>query len=340
MSPSRPHSLQGLIELARRDGVEIRPTLLRVLADLYVQQPGHTASEAARFAELACRLLASADRPTRMAVAGLVAAYPGTPPAVALALARDEMAIAEPVLRQSKALGAAELHAVLDLNSVAHAIAIAARADLPESVSARIAGRAVASATPADKGKELPIAVRFLEADADERRQILAALERLGPPDSDAWRKAARSSILERLDAAAFRRQPREFARTLEEALGFEADVAERVTNDSSGEPLLVMLRALGAPTEMVARILLLLNPEIGQSSRRVYALTELYSTISEPVAQFLAQGWRGTARRQARHMPQVALDASDRRDARAVHRETRAATTLPPARRARTNER
>ena len=34
--------LEGLDSLARRDGVDIRPTLLRVLTDLYVQKPAHT----------------------------------------------------------------------------------------------------------------------------------------------------------------------------------------------------------------------------------------------------------------------------------------------------------
>ena len=68
MSPSHPSSLQGLIELSRRDGVEIRPKLLRVLVDLYIQQPMHTESEAARFTELVCRLVERADPPTRIAM--------------------------------------------------------------------------------------------------------------------------------------------------------------------------------------------------------------------------------------------------------------------------------
>ncbi|MEI9803915.1 MAG: hypothetical protein WDN48_04915 [Pseudolabrys sp.] len=43
-SPSHP-PLDGLLDLACRDGVEIRPTLLRVLTDLYVQKPTHSAAE-------------------------------------------------------------------------------------------------------------------------------------------------------------------------------------------------------------------------------------------------------------------------------------------------------
>ncbi|MES1154815.1 MAG: DUF2336 domain-containing protein, partial [Pseudorhodoplanes sp.] len=42
--PQSP-SLQGLVGLADRTGVDIKPTLLRVLTDLYVQKPLHTPDE-------------------------------------------------------------------------------------------------------------------------------------------------------------------------------------------------------------------------------------------------------------------------------------------------------
>ena len=340
MSPSRHSSLQGLIELSRRDGVEIRPTLLRVLVDLYIQQPIHTASEAARFTELVCRLLAHADLPTRIAIATRLAPYSGTPSAVALRLAREEMAVAEPMLRQSKVLGAAELHAILELKSVPHAIAIAARADLPQSVAARIASHAPMTSTQTDHTTDQPIAGRFLEAEAAERLQILAALERLGPLESREWRTSIPAAILDRLEQAAMRREPLEFARLLEHSLDVPPSIAERMISDPSGEPVLILLRALSAPIETVTRILLLLNPDIGQSVQRVYALTKLYETIAEPVAQYLAQVWRAQPRRRAQHQPQVALDASDRRDARAVHTQVRSITPLPAARRVRTTDR
>ena len=324
MSPSQHSSLQGLIELSRRDGVEIRPTLLRVLVDLYIQQPMHTESEAARFTELVCRLVERADPPTRIAVATRLAAYAGTPAAVALRLGREEMAVAEPLLRLSKALGAAEMHAILDLKSVPHAIALAARADLPQSVAARIAGHQPMTSTQPDYKPDQPIAGRFLETDQTERLRILAALQRLDPPESREWQTSIPVAILDRLERAAMRREPLEFARLLEHSLNVPPPVAERMISDPSGEPILILLRALAAPIETVTRILLLLNPDIGQSVERVFALTKLYETITEPVAQYLAQAWRDQPRRRAQHQPQVALDASDRRDARAVHTQIR----------------
>ncbi len=49
--------LEGLDSLARRDGVDIRPTLVRVLTDLYVQKPAHTAEEERHYTELVLRLI-------------------------------------------------------------------------------------------------------------------------------------------------------------------------------------------------------------------------------------------------------------------------------------------
>ncbi len=62
--------LDGLVDLACRDGVDIRPTLLRVLTDLYVQKPTHSADEETQYVELALGLIEAVDTPTRAAVAG------------------------------------------------------------------------------------------------------------------------------------------------------------------------------------------------------------------------------------------------------------------------------
>jgi hypothetical protein len=44
MSASHHPNIQGLIELARRDGVDIPPMLLRVLVELCIQECVHTPS--------------------------------------------------------------------------------------------------------------------------------------------------------------------------------------------------------------------------------------------------------------------------------------------------------
>ena len=69
----------GLMTLSRREGVDIRPTLLRVLTDLYVQAPAHSADEEQQFIELTSRLIEEVDDSTRAVVRARLAIYPRTP---------------------------------------------------------------------------------------------------------------------------------------------------------------------------------------------------------------------------------------------------------------------
>src|SRR5579863_7268057 len=69
----------GLMSLSRREGVDIRPTLLRVLTDLYVQASTHSDDEARQFVELTSRLIDQVDDATRAAVRARLAVYPATP---------------------------------------------------------------------------------------------------------------------------------------------------------------------------------------------------------------------------------------------------------------------
>src|ERR1017187_6195230 len=71
--------LDGLLTLSRREGVDIRPTLLRVLTDLYVQASSHSGDEERQFVELTSRLIDQVDDATRAAVRARLAVYPGTP---------------------------------------------------------------------------------------------------------------------------------------------------------------------------------------------------------------------------------------------------------------------
>src|SRR4051812_36742890 len=69
----------GLMTLSRREGVDIRPTLLRVLTDLYVQASAHSDDEQRQFIELTSRLIHEVDDATRAVVRARLAVYPGTP---------------------------------------------------------------------------------------------------------------------------------------------------------------------------------------------------------------------------------------------------------------------
>src|SRR4051812_3347500 len=81
-SPSLFPGFDGLMTLSRREGVDIRPTLMRVLTDLYVQAPSHTLDEEKQFVELIARLTDQVDDATRAAVRARLSIYPNTPRAI------------------------------------------------------------------------------------------------------------------------------------------------------------------------------------------------------------------------------------------------------------------
>src|SRR5437773_5619609 len=76
-------SFDGLINLSKHEGVDIRPTLLRVLTDLYVQAAKHNEDERRQFTELASRLIDAVDDATRAAVRAKLAVCADTPESIA-----------------------------------------------------------------------------------------------------------------------------------------------------------------------------------------------------------------------------------------------------------------
>jgi hypothetical protein len=75
-------NLDGLVDLARNNGVDIRPILLRVLTDFYVHKAAHSFEEERHYTELALRLIDGTDAATRRIVAARLAAYAAAPPGV------------------------------------------------------------------------------------------------------------------------------------------------------------------------------------------------------------------------------------------------------------------
>ncbi len=263
MSSSVQH-IQGLFDLACRSGVDIRPTLLRVLTDLYVQKRVHSAEEKAEYTELAGRLLDHVDDATRNAIASRLSDHPDTPSA------------------------------------------IASRLGIP-------------AATPTGKntepaGKDLLEA--FFSADSYERRLILTDLA--ASPDAAGSRTPpAAHETCRRLEAAALSRQLDDFTNILESALLLPRGIAERITADRSGEPILIAARALGMPAAVLQRILLFINPAISHSVQRVYELAALYDELSHDTAESMLAIWRGRPLASSKPEHQPVLYDDEQRSAR-----------------------
>jgi DNA-binding PucR family transcriptional regulator len=282
--------LDGLVDLACRDGVDIRPTLLRVLTDLYVQKPIHSTGEEIQYVELALGLIDAVDPATRSTVAARLSAYRRAPQAVLQKLGRTPAAPA------------------------------AGPAARPEPKPA----------------SGLELAELFFAAGTEERRLILTNLDAVAAANPARRTLPVSHELTRRLENAALQRNAGEFVRTLERALGLARSLAERIVGDPSGEPIVVAAKGIGMKADVLQRILLFLNPEIGQSIERVYDLALLFDEITQAAAELMLSIWRQSSPRpQAGHAPVYWDD--ERRSARVLanplpHRAVRKQDVGPPA--------
>jgi hypothetical protein len=328
---------EGLIDLDRR-GVDIRPTLLRVLTDQYLHRRVHTPDEERQYTELALRLLDETDVPARTAVATRLAAHANAPRIIILRLARDVLTVAEPVLRSSSQLAPADLDAIVRERGPAYAAIIAERTTsqpTPPSVSRPLAAATVArpshvqrpmppqlnvlpvssartddtevsavmkastsdvkpdtqpDMTPDMEAKEL--CGLFFAADSLERRLILLSLEFL-PTAAPTLPLMMQQADIWRFESAALQHKTEAVLRELERALGISRRTALRIVEDDRGEPIVAAAKAMELPADMLKRILLFMNPRVGQSVDRVYELAGLYADITVGAARRLIGIWR-----------------------------------------------
>jgi len=286
--------LDGLDSLARRDGVDIRPTLVRVLTDLYVQKPTHSAEEERHYTELALRLIDSVDLATRVTIARKIAAYAGAPPAVARRLARDVIEVAEPILRNSRVLTAAEIDGVVRDFGTGHAAIIAEGRQSAPAVATPTARQPAPVAPPLQnphRESEIGLADLFFSAEPAERRILLMSL---GSVEAETPQAVQPVETNRALEAAALGRDPAGFTKLLENALGLTHEQAERIVADPSGEPLLIAAKALAMPSVTLQRILMFIDPAIGESVQRVFDLAGLYERISADAAHKIVASLRG----------------------------------------------
>ncbi len=131
--PATSAGLDDLVDLGQPNGIDMRPTLLRVLTDLYLQRPTHPPDDERYFTELALRLIDATDVSARAALSARLATYPAAPYAVAQRLARDVIEVAAPILAHSSCLTPGDLAAIARDCGGAHAKVIAAR---PPALSA------------------------------------------------------------------------------------------------------------------------------------------------------------------------------------------------------------
>jgi Uncharacterised protein conserved in bacteria (DUF2336) len=301
----------GLMTLSRREGVDIRPTLLRVLTDLYVQATAHSADEERQFIELTSRLIDEVDDATRAAVRARLAIYPGTPAEVLRKLG------VQPAASDSRVPLAREIPV--------SAPSPAPPARPPTEAELRLASNL--SMQPKDAAE---INDMFSRASAGERALILHNLQET-PLRAAARIPTARARrAVETLEMAAFAEDVENFTLELGETLILPWRVATQVVNDPGGEPLACAARALDMPSAAFQRVLLFLKPEMGSSVHTVYRLSRLYDRLSERSALVMLAAWRGATMAVTRAKFRSGLYDDERNRARAASTERRPAAPQP----------
>jgi hypothetical protein len=271
-SPPFP-GFDGLLSLSRREGVDIRPTLLRVLTDLYVQTQAHSADEERQFVELTSRLIDEVDDATRAAVRGRLAIYPAAPVAILHKLGL------RPALRNQPTPLAELVPAELLLQQAAERASEQPAASL--------------SMQPKDAAE---LCDMFFRASSNERVAILNNLADapLKPATYIPHERASRA--VDALEMAAFVTDIEIFTSELGESLILASRIAQLIVEDAGGEALACALKALDMPSSVFERVLLFLKPEIGQSVHSVFRLSRFYDRLSARPALIMLAAWRGSA--------------------------------------------
>src|SRR5277367_3046010 len=308
--------LDGLLTLSRREGVDIRPTLLRVLTDLYVQASKHSGDEERQFVELTSRLIDQVDDATRAAVCARLAIYPNAPVETLRKLGL------KPVNPQHSVPVAKEI-----AKDTPKEIAREIPAPPSPLIEAQLRLQANLSMQPKDAAE---IHDMFFRAGPSERALILHNLAET-PLRASARIPAARASrAAETLEMAAFATDIESFTLEIGETLILPARVAAQVVNDPGGEPLACAARALDMHSAVFQRVLLFLKPEIGTSVHHVYRLSRLYDRLSERSALVMLAAWRGSTMAVTRAQYRPALHDDERQRARMTPAQARPAAVQP----------
>jgi hypothetical protein len=299
-------SLNGLADIGLRSGVDMRPTLIRVLTDLYVQKLTHTADEERHYTELALRLLDGVDVATRATVAARLSKHLSPPIRVIQYLVNDLPEIASP-LRAHALLQPPAQPAAPAPKAIAPAVEDTAPIEPPpqeEPAEHEPATdlRGTMDSTIAGELNDI-----FFAAAEDERRLILLNLHVAAPISPGQVVVLRDPAIGQRLEAAALGNHRDDLVKQLSEALRIPREQARRIVRDDHGEPIVVAVKALGISRDVVYRLLMFVNPAVGHSVERVHALATLYDEMTAQAAEGMVAIWqalRSEARNVAKHQP------------------------------------
>ncbi len=315
-----------------------KPLLLRVLVDLFVRRASHSDDEIQHFAEIAYTVLPGATAAEIDHAAMRLARHPSAPGELLDLLATRAREGALALLTHSRRLATRVLHDAAANGSPQIAQALAARNDLdPLTISLLIARPDPKVHLRLVQNHAAPISdhIGILVERAKDNADLARALcERL-PRRAECWAlfvqatrpsrlimigaaqhqlgfqethaslilEATNQTALRRLQAAAQETYNTQaaFIETLTDVLPCAPETACELTQDAGGEPLVLVLRALGAEPQMVKDIAQSLQPDLTQG--QLIWRQSLAASLPSRVAQELVACLTG-ARMSPHHQP------------------------------------
>lgn len=134
--------LKQLIAVAKEGSSEKRRDLLREITDVFMTTPDRfTSSEMQHFDVIMSRVTEQVETALRRELAEKLADTPNAPLGLLRQLARDEISVAEPVLKRSEALTEDDLLGIIKQRGQDHMRAITKRREVPEKLTAELVAR-------------------------------------------------------------------------------------------------------------------------------------------------------------------------------------------------------
>lgn len=311
----------GLTELARASDQKRDAAILRATTELFAQEPTHSPEEVHRYALLASHFLPKVPEAERLRVAQRLADCPNAPLPVLLQLALDTITVAEPVLQRASGLTPIALLSIIAATGRAHHQAIAQRASLePEVVQALESTGSLADNSSSQKMDNAALvrratefaeisagrrdAWRFLSLDKATRVSVIndvTARPATLSDSPDARLDSAFRSILSAAHIVSYARsgQVASVIAAMADGLQLPTDLVAAAVNDTGGEMLAVMLKAMRLDDVQARQVFLLASPA-GRDVQTFFPLAEMYSALEVDAAEALIGSWRGAFARQA----------------------------------------
>ncbi len=248
MEKSSLSCLDGLSDIGLRGGVDMRPTLIRVLTDLYVQKLTHTPDEERHYTELALRLLEAVDVSTRAAVAGRLARHLSPPSRVVQFLARDLPEVAAALRPQPAVQPPARP------GRRCRVLRSCRSSQMPHPIT-RSLKQSTKPPLRADSAPNQPTSwVQKSPANStncsseptptsDVSYCLISKLSFAGAPADPP--RHAHAAVGQSLETAALGRNHEDLTRHLARSLHISREQAQRIVRDEYGEPIVVAAKAL-----------------------------------------------------------------------------------------------